>query len=78
LAFTTWAAEVTRLKNALASQSGETLLQKGYTDPKGKSVTFRSLDEVRYYLKFLEQKASEESSGGKRSRIASMGYRGRY
>lgn len=77
MAFTTWAAELARFKDALANQSTDTLLKLGWTRADGQSHTFRKYKDIMDYLKFLEDEALKESQGGKRSRPFSFGYSGR-
>ena len=77
-AFTTWAAELQRFKDAVASRDSESLLQSGYTNSQGQSVTFSGLDAIQRHIEFLEGKASQESnSGGRRSGFFTCGYRSR-
>lgn len=75
--FSSWAAELERFRNALSSQSQETLLQAGWTSGSGQTVTFKRWEDVIGWLHELEAKAAAEAnSGGKRRMMISMGYAG--
>jgi hypothetical protein len=59
MAFTTWSALLTSLKNDLA---GGTWARKQYSTPDGSSVTYRDIDEFLKFYRFVEDKAGAESS----------------
>lgn len=79
MAFTTWAAELTRLKDAIAAQGMDKLLQAGYTNASGQTYTFKRYEDIQSQIKFLEQRVSTESnaSGGRRRFSLQVGYGGR-
>jgi len=76
--FTTWAAELQRFKNAIASTPQSELLKAGYSDGRGQLITFRRLSDIQNHISFLEEKAAAEANpGGKRTPFFLSGYRGR-
>lgn len=76
--FTTWAAELARFKDALASQGKDMLLKAGYTDGSGQTVTFKRYEDLQSQFKFLEERAATEAnSGGRRRFQLQVGYGGR-
>lgn len=78
MAFTTWAAELQRFKDALANQPTDMLLKAGYSKGDGQNVTFKRYEDIQLHLKYLEQKATAESnSGGRRRMLLPIGYGGR-
>lgn len=71
MAFTTWAAYLAQLKDILASASAAgflTLNQFGAVGPDGVPATYRNLDELRRWIAFVEDKATQEeaTAGGKK------------
>lgn len=72
--FVSWTAELARFKNALANQKPEALLQSGYTDARGQTVTFKKWKDVMNWLDRLETKAAAEAlPGGRRRMTMTMG-----
>lgn len=75
MAFTNWAAELTRFRDALANQPKDQLLMSSYTDGHGQAVNLKSLDEIQRYEKFLERNVAQESASGSRRTISfAVGY----
>lgn len=75
--FSSWSAEYTRFKNALATMTVSQLVQSGYTDGRGMTVTFKKYSDLINYEKFLKAKADEEANtGGRRKTMFVMGYGG--
>jgi len=79
MGFTTWAAELTRFKDALANQPSDMMLKAGFTKGDGQTVTFKRYEDIHIHLKYLEQKAAIESNGGGgvRRMLLPIGYGGR-
>jgi len=65
MAFTTWADYLVTIKNILAEATAKgflTLDQFGAIGPDGVPSTYRSLDELRKYVNWVEAKAQAESA----------------
>ena len=75
MAFTTWAAELARYKDAISQTPKERLLQSGYTDGQGHTVNYKTFQDISNYEKFLERQAQRESNSGNRRTITfAVGY----
>lgn len=77
--FTSWAAELTRFKNALATMTTSQMVQAGYTDGNGQTVTFKRYQDLIEYGDYLERQAGLEANsqtGGRRSTMVPLGYGG--
>ena len=64
MVFTTWAAYLAELKNVLANATAAgfvTLNQFGAVGPDGVPATFRSLDDVRRWIQYVEGKVAAEN-----------------
>lgn len=65
MAFTTWAAYLADLKNILSDATSRgflTLDQFGSVGPDGVPATYRSLDELKRWINFVEAKVVAESA----------------
>ncbi|MCH9834660.1 hypothetical protein K0U83_03315 [bacterium] len=73
MAFTTWAAYLTQLKDILSDASARgflTLDQFGSVGPDGVPATYRSLDELKRWINFVEAKVvAENASTSGRGRV---------
>ena len=76
MAFTTWAAELARFENALASMGNKQFLKQGYTTSQGQQVVYRKMSELTAYHDWLRKKANEEARGGRRQGPIYSGYGG--
>ena len=77
MAFTTWAAELQRFRDAVASQDEDSILKKSITDSRGNRVEFKSFQDIQAHLRSLEELAATESNtGGKRTGFITAGYNG--
>lgn len=78
MAFSTWAVELQRFKDAINAVPISQLLKAGYSDAKGQLITFRRFADIEAHVEYLERRVLEESRpGGRRSGFISSGYRGR-
>lgn len=78
MAFTTWQAELERLKDAIANQPESELLQLRWTATDGQEVQFRKWEDLQKRLDYLEEKVQvEANAGGRRTGPFYAGYRGR-
>lgn len=76
MAFTTWAAHLTDIKDVLAnavSAGGFLLSSVSAIGPDGVPHTFRTLDEIRRYIGYVEAKVEQEeaATSGRGRRIYS-------
>ena len=77
MSFSSWTEELARFKNALANMKETELLQSGYTDARGQTVTFKKFSDIHSHLDYLQKKADEESqTGGRRSAPFVAGFGG--
>ena len=79
MAFTTYAAELIRFKDAVNNLGPNELMLKRYEDPNGVEKEFKSLTDIRTWIKYLEEQAALEANTGaiKKTRMTGMGYAGR-
>jgi hypothetical protein len=61
--FTTWAEELAKAKNAVASRSWDAYFQSSVENHQQMRTTFTTLGNVTKFIEWLEMKAYEESSG---------------
>jgi hypothetical protein len=63
MAFTTWAAELTRFKDALANRSVDAFWISSSENMREMRTTYTKLGNITDFISWLESKASEESLG---------------
>ena len=68
MAFTSWAQELADFKNAIANMTASQLIQRGYTNGNGETVTFRTLEDMDSHLERLQTLATAEANEGGRRR----------
>lgn len=63
MAFTTWADELARAKDAVANRKWDQYFMSSVENSREMRTTYTQLGNVMQFIQWLEVKASEESSG---------------
>jgi hypothetical protein len=66
MAFTTWAAELARFKNAMAERTLDSFWLASTENSKQMRTTYTLLGNITAFEDWLEQKAAEEAAGEQR------------
>ena len=61
--FVSWADELRKWQDALATRDPKSLLVAGHENKQGMRVTYRNTKSVEEHTRFLERKAAEEEAG---------------